>query len=596
MTRHRVVRVPRGRSVADALGVVLWQATRPNGDAVVVRVVRAPVAHVRVEVWRGDHEHTACLTFAELAGVAWALLSAPRALARPAGPLAAPGHTAERNPLPSPERPNPEDANADQARALGVTDEDATYIKSPPGEQPPQARPLRSGQQTGPAAPLRPPVHRRRPRGRPGHHDSPGAGGALVSILPKHAPILKAHATDIPRILNALGLPFTTKGELPGSYLIHCPDHDDATPSCRVSIGKTDGNLYARCRVCGWLARDVLALVAKVRGLEGGHRYQELLAATADVVGITLDFTPPSGPRRSQPPPPPVQRLAPVRQLAPVEHRPGFTVEAIDAAARALLSRCPLIDSVGAGLAFRGIVREAVLDGWGELPPPPPRGPLDDAHKGDPYDPFAVVHLAAELCALPEASGWSWLLGPRGFHHPRHRLLIPWRLPDGRVWLLQRRYAPETGDEPKPADGSGKYREEARATDVAPQPYGVDSPSLATAEEVWLVEGAADVLAVRALNRRGLLASGGRIRSLVALGLPGTSVVDKFIPALLPLVAGRRVVLAFDADTAGDSGSKALSDALDDSEATSLIRRTAPAPCRDWADVTRTRWNQGILR
>lgn len=79
--RHRHITVASGQDTAALAGRVLWRRRRSNGDEVVVRVVRAPRPHVRLEVWCGATQHVVHLAVGELAEVAVALLQVPRVLA-----------------------------------------------------------------------------------------------------------------------------------------------------------------------------------------------------------------------------------------------------------------------------------------------------------------------------------------------------------------------------------------------------------------------------------------------------------------------------------------------------------------------------------
>lgn len=408
------------------------------------------------------------------------------------------------------------------------------------------------------------------------------------STLPSHAKLVQEHATDVPRVLRALGLPVSKKG---ARWWILCPAHGDKSPSCAVFLGRNDGRLAARCWSCNWTTGDVVGLVAAVHRLDvrDGRQYREALDLAAAAVGLTLDHGQP-GPGLVGPAPAP-----PPRPVAPVAHV-GLPLPAFDAATSALLQRCPLDGSVAAGLAFRGVIEAAREDGWGELPKNEQSPTVDlDTRAG-----FEVQHLAADrLAASLTAAGRAalpWLVSRGGgLAYPSHRLLIPWRTAAGAVWMLQRRWAPVSGDEkPGPDDHGGKYREDARAA-ADPCPYGADSPDLSTAAEVWLVEGAVDALAVRTLNRRGLLAADKRPRSLVVLGLPGAQNWRRVAPFVLPLVAGRVIVVALDADPSGDSLVSTIAGEAAAAGAARILRRTAPPPAKDWADITSALRRQGAL-
>jgi len=217
-------------------------------------------------------------------------------------------------------------------------------------------------------------------------------------------------------------------------------------------------------------------------------------------------------------------------------------------------------------------LHEALADGWGALP----------------------ADLGALLPELqrPEL---AWLAAAGGVLAPEHRLLIPWRAPGGAVWTLQRRFAPRTGEE-LPAKG-GKYAlpDARQHRPAAEYPYGADSPELQTAEELWLVEGAIDVLAVRALNRAGLL-PGGQRRSLVALGLAGVAHWPKVRAWTLQQARGRRVFLALDADRAGEDAVRGLVADFHQAGAVKVRRQRPGSGFKDWADATAAKLGAGRQR
>lgn len=78
--KHREIHLKPGQSPAEALGRVLWQQRRANGDELVLRGYLEPLPHVALEVWRRGKARVVRLPVTELADVATALLKAPRAL------------------------------------------------------------------------------------------------------------------------------------------------------------------------------------------------------------------------------------------------------------------------------------------------------------------------------------------------------------------------------------------------------------------------------------------------------------------------------------------------------------------------------------
>jgi len=208
------------------------------------------------------------------------------------------------------------------------------------------------------------------------------------------------------------------------------------------------------------------------------------------------------------------------------------------------------------------VLHEALADGWGALP--------------------ADLGVLLPELQRPEL---AWLAAAGGVRAPDHRLLIPWRAPGGTIWTLQRRFAPSTGEE-LPAEG-GKYAlpDTRQHRPAAEYPYGADSTKLQTAEELWLVEGAIDVLAVRALNRAGLL-SGGQRRSLVALGLAGVAHWPKVRAWTLQQARGRHVFLALDADRAGQDSARSVSDDFHRAGAVRVRLQRPGSGFKDWAEAS----------
>jgi len=119
-------------------------------------------------------------------------------------------------------------------------------------------------------------------------------------------------------------------------------------------------------------------------------------------------------------------------------------------------------------------------------------------------------------------------LNERGEIRPlwgHHRLLIPWRSPEGRIVAIQRR---KIGEGPGP-----KY-----VLPWAPEwPYGADRLTLSSS--MLIVEGAFDTLAARALY------------GLDVIGLPGIGGWQRRWAALL---GGRRPLIGFDRGKPGADG------------------------------------------
>lgn len=359
------------------------------------------------------------------------------------------------------------------------------------------------------------------------------------------------------RVVVALGLDHGAVHER-RSIKIICPwcGGGRDTPPC--SIRARDGVVLAHCFSCN-AGGDVFALVAQVEGLDARRDFPAVCARAASLAGINAIATP-------------------TRATAPRQERRAHLLDASawHRGAVGLLGLCPLEGSVADGLADRGILAEAQADGWGELP-------------ADSTGLLAALRERALLGFLP------WLLDRMGqVYKPSHRLCIPWRASDGRLWCVQRRYAPHSGLEPAPE--GDKYREPAgsRASPLGPFPYGVEAPEVSTAAEIWLVEGATDVLALRAINRHQPIP-----RNMAALGLPGVGAWKRVREQVLPLVKGRVVSLAFDSDAAGVAAVEAVQAEIYAAGAIDVknnTRRDRRRGCKDWCELTALLQREGALR
>lgn len=389
---------------------------------------------------------------------------------------------------------------------------------------------------------------------------------AAARTLPDHAAQLRAALVDPAAVLRGLGLSDGARRE-GRRYIFRCPWHGEKNPSCAISHGPNEGTLRARCFSCG-AGGDVLALVAAVHRLDVRRDFQRVLDIGAGLAGIHLD----RGPGAAAPGPPRATPPAPSAAAPRAEPRPALSPASFAAGVAHLLTLSPLEGSpLAAGVEARGLLREALADGWGALP-------------------ADVGALLPEL-RRPEL---VWLAAAGGVRAPEHRLLIPWRAPGGAVWTLQRRYALQTGEEIPSKGGKYTLPDASQHRPAAEYPYGADAAELQTAEEVWLVEGAADVLAVRALNREGLL--GGQRRSLVALGLAGVALWPKVRDWTLQQARGRRVFLALDSDRAGqDAARRMVADFLGAGATRVRLQRPGEG-FKDWADASKARLGAGRQR
>lgn len=371
---------------------------------------------------------------------------------------------------------------------------------------------------------------------------------------------VKRALTDVARVVAALGLEQGAKRQA-GGLLICCPSHGDRNPSCSVTLGP-DRTIRVRCFSCEF-AGDAFHLIAAAEGLTLPRDFPRVVERARAIANMA------PGEAGARP-----DRPRPVEPEGP----PKIDPAAFAASAAMLLEACPLRSSVAVGLRARGILAEAQRDGWGELPLDRP-GPFE----GD--DRSELAAALEPLRANFEPASLRWLLGEGGrVIRELHRLLIPWRRPDGRVWGLQRRWAPVYGDETP--ERAPKYAWPSRDVyDPSPRhAFGVDSPDLATAEEIWLAEGATDALALRALNRAARAP-----RRMAALAVPGVATWPAFRASVLPHVRGRVVHVSLDADRAGDDAVAAVARDVAAAGARLVDRPKPPGGLKDWAELSAKR-------
>lgn len=413
---------------------------------------------------------------------------------------------------------------------------------------------------------------------------------ALRQLRPLSDPIGLARALGIDRGIQVIST---------GRVLVRCPNpsHHDSTASCSILYRQEDATVSVNCFGCGF-SGDALHLIAMVRGLDMQRDATAVFDEARRLAGLALrTHAAPARPRLVTPSPP----------AGPTRAERLFTD-----AATALLQRCPLPDlsplldldpryaqadaralGTGGDVAFsllrRGLLAEAHADGWGVLPlVRRSKTPELDAGDGfDTEDDEGLEALLQELSGAGHVRRLGWLLQGRLVRQPGHRLLIPWRGAEGRLWTLQRRWCSDDGDtQAAPAKGGpGKYL--FPSTDhLEPSshaPYGWDRAEDGAAEELWLCEGAVDVLALRALNRLGLLRQGGGERSMAALGLAGLQSWTKAKEPVLQLARGRRVFLAFDDDDPAERAAEQIQPEVYRAGALQ-VRRVRPRQGKDWAE------------
>jgi Toprim-like len=358
--------------------------------------------------------------------------------------------------------------------------------------------------------------------------------------------------------------------------LVRCPAHGERDASCGVTIGES-GTVRVKCFGCGF-SGDVLALIGAVYHLDPKADFPEILQIGADLAGITI----PEREGAPERPRPAVRPLPPTQELPPEPVRPPASVDeelALGRAVRVLEDLFPVARDPGIadGLGERGIGVLARAERWVALPKTGLERALEQAE----------LAPLRSLLLKENARGEPFVI------FRDHRLLIPWRRPDGRAWSFQRRFAPKTGSEDPKVLGQGtgpkprhipKYVWPSALAYVPREmyPYGADAFEALdhATREAWWVEGAHDVLSVRALNEAGMLSKHGTARPMVVLGFPGTQTLDAFVPHLGPFLRGRAGIVATDGDVAGQAVAaawQALQMML--GCASSTIK---PPPFKDW--------------
>lgn len=343
---------------------------------------------------------------------------------------------------------------------------------------------------------------------------------------------IRAALADPLDVARRLGLLDGAKRQARG-VLVRCPNgHDKRAPSCSLTTG-ADDTLRVRCFGCG-LAGDAFTLVAACDGLDARRDFRAVFLRAAELAGVEA-----SGPStsRKEGAPAPSPRRAPLP--------PAHDAARFDALARAILTAgnldAPSSADVASYLDARGLLALARADGWGALPS---FASLD-------VDP---AELRASGLVLPSGEGWT---------HPAHRLCIPWRGLDGAIATIQRRRCDA-------AEGDRYALPSGRAPVV---PYGAEALARApSGAAIVIVEGAADVLAARALARG----------PIVALGVPG---VGAWRASWATLATGRRALVALDADAAGDRAADVLARDLAAAGAVEVCRVRPPSGAKDWCDA-----------
>ena len=398
-----------------------------------------------------------------------------------------------------------------------------------------------------------------------------------MALRTDHARDVREALSDPLAVIRALGLDKGAQRQA-GGALVCCPAHGDRTPSCSVTRGP-DGTVRVRCFGCD-LAGDIFALVAAVRGLDAHRDFPSVLREAAELAGVELGDGRHHGrtglePVHERPLVPetsaPDRRAAGVSPVTihvqrsePTELEPDI----FDALARVVLEACPFDgdDAVREYLRRRILLVGARDDAWAALPTNP-----DERRE--------LVARVVDTCGR-DAWQRSGLARGDDFVFPEHRIVIPWRTPDGRIATVQRRAL------------DGRKNKYVFATGRSPLwPYGVEALRDETRADlpVLLVEGAADVLAVRELAAPELDVIK---RTYVTLGVPG---VATWRDAWTELLRGRSLCVGFDRDKAGEDQAPKLAERLSRAGlrfATPWrIKPSEASTVKDWGALLEERFN-----
>lgn len=337
-----------------------------------------------------------------------------------------------------------------------------------------------------------------------------------------------------PAVLGLDGLHRTGWG-----WMARSPWRDERTASCSIR-DMADGLAFHDFG--GDQGGDVLNVIAVLHGLgTSGRDFARLVELGEQLAGIVPGETPL-----------PPARPKPTPKTDDSEERYAVQARIADV----LLDVAPLGDEGRAYLRVRGFHDDEIPGDWCLLPPPDEQRRLIDA---------IIAEIGRD--AWCELSGLATRDG-RSFAHPHARLVIPWRAAPGvqaDVAYLQRRRL----------DGEKISKYVGPAGIRAPWPFGIEDFEIdGEGVTLVLVEGALDVLAMRALARTHGL-------DRIALGIPGAKNWRREWAAL---GAGRDVIVALDGDDAGNGEIGNIALDLSDAGARD-VSSEAPMHGKDWSDT-----------
>lgn len=336
------------------------------------------------------------------------------------------------------------------------------------------------------------------------------------------------------------------------SVRIRCPAHDERTPSCLINR-RGDGTISAFCFGCKFQS-DAIGLIGHVLGLT---EFRDQLAEAARMAGIHIEGGESVEPRqRPERPPMPPEPPA----VEPVDPDTFARIAGIILDASPLCS--PSSAPVLAYLHERGL--ERLASDFGALPTS--RSDLDALRD-------RIIREVSEDAWI--RSGFAQAKHPDRWVWTDHRLIIPWRAPDGTVVSLQRRLIRPCSDLSVPKyvfPRGAKPQHLYGIADATEQ--GVDGP-------VVYVEGAVDTLALRAITRRAGIPA-------TILGLPG---IAAWSTQWASIASGHAAVIAFDVDSNGKARenveriARVACEDLRAAGATSVGRWAPAQGSKDWGEM-----------
>jgi DNA primase len=354
-------------------------------------------------------------------------------------------------------------------------------------------------------------------------------------VVTDRAHEIRTHLTDAKALCVALGCKLAPRAT-PRQCTILCPNHAERAPSCSVRVAK-DGTIAVKCHACGWSA-DALGLIAIVEGIS---EFSDVLKRAAELANAPSLAEPLEAERK------------------PRDEGEGVSDADYHAIWTFLLAELtPFSENawhVAKYLHERRVFADAEAVGVRGLPKD--QGPLVasllsmfDRSK---LEAAGIVRHGLDVIDWP---GWP--------------LCIPWRDRFGQITCVQRRRL----DDAKP-----KYR---FPPDRAPRaPFGIELLAQAleyhgpSAAEIIITEGAIDCLARRRIARV-------RNDRAAVIGIPSATTPCVGLP--LDLFAGRTIVLALDADDAGEKACAEIHAAAKD-VAARFVRARPVGGFKDWAEA-----------